>query len=142
LAAELGEDGTCYNGGTPGSASATSISTHRTVLVKVKLFGFDKAKTAIPRGSGCGSGGYFDAIALHAAGITNVVASLGTALRPSTAGVALYRNRRWYLVTLTQLEHKQLKGDREIASLSVSCEFSTYQRQRVRMNTMPHQNTI
>ncbi len=45
------------------------------------LFAFDKAKTAISRADqAVVVEGYFDAIALHAAGITNVVASLGTAL--------------------------------------------------------------
>jgi DNA primase len=45
------------------------------------LFAFDKAKTAISQlDQAVVVEGYFDAIALHAAGITNVVASLGTAL--------------------------------------------------------------
>jgi DNA primase len=45
------------------------------------LFALDKAKSAISE-LDCGVvvEGYFDAISLHAAGITNVVASLGTAL--------------------------------------------------------------
>lgn len=45
------------------------------------LFAFDKAKTAISK-EDCAIvvEGYFDAISLHAAGIANVVASLGTAL--------------------------------------------------------------
>ncbi|MDI9639257.1 DNA primase [Oscillatoria amoena NRMC-F 0135] len=45
------------------------------------LFGLDKAKDAISKQDRVVVvEGYFDAIALHAAGITNVVASLGTAL--------------------------------------------------------------
>lgn len=45
------------------------------------LFGLDKAKTAISKeDKAIVVEGYFDAIALHAAGITNAVASLGTAL--------------------------------------------------------------
>jgi DNA primase len=45
------------------------------------LFALDKAKSAISQEDmGVVVEGYFDAIALHAAGITNVVASLGTAL--------------------------------------------------------------
>jgi len=45
------------------------------------LFALDKAKTAISQlDSAVVVEGYFDAIALHAAGITNVAASLGTAL--------------------------------------------------------------
>jgi DNA primase len=45
------------------------------------LFGLDKAKTAISSlDKAVVVEGYFDAIALHAAGISNVVASLGTAL--------------------------------------------------------------
>lgn len=45
------------------------------------LFALDKAKTAISQlDRAVVVEGYFDAIALHAAGITNVVASLGTAL--------------------------------------------------------------
>jgi DNA primase len=45
------------------------------------LFALDKAKSAISQlNSAVVVEGYFDAIALHAAGITNVVASLGTAL--------------------------------------------------------------
>ena len=45
------------------------------------LFAFDKAKSAISQlDQAVVVEGYFDAIALHAAGITNVVASLGTAL--------------------------------------------------------------
>ncbi len=44
------------------------------------LFAFDKAMSAISRADqAVVVEGYFDAIALHAAGITNVVASLGTA---------------------------------------------------------------
>lgn len=50
------------------------------------LFALDKAKSAISKGDrAVVVEGYFDAIALHAAGIENVVASLGTAL--STAQV-------------------------------------------------------
>lgn len=45
------------------------------------LFALDKAKTAIAKqDQAVVVEGYFDAIALHAAGITNAVASLGTAL--------------------------------------------------------------
>jgi DNA primase len=45
------------------------------------LFALDKARAAIAKqDSAVVVEGYFDAIALHAAGITNVVASLGTAL--------------------------------------------------------------
>lgn len=45
------------------------------------LFALDKAKTAISKqDKAIVVEGYFDAIALHASGITNVVASLGTAL--------------------------------------------------------------
>lgn len=45
------------------------------------LFAFDKAKDAIGKqDQAIVVEGYFDAIALHAAGITNAVASLGTAL--------------------------------------------------------------
>lgn len=45
------------------------------------LFALDKAKTAISKeDKAVVVEGYFDAIALHAAGISNVVASLGTAL--------------------------------------------------------------
>jgi len=45
------------------------------------LFALDKAKDAIAKQDrGIVVEGYFDAIALHAAGITNAVASLGTAL--------------------------------------------------------------
>lgn len=45
------------------------------------LFALDKAKSGISQEDmGVVVEGYFDAIALHAAGITNVVASLGTAL--------------------------------------------------------------
>ncbi|MGB8701169.1 MAG: DNA primase, partial [Thermosynechococcaceae cyanobacterium] len=45
------------------------------------LFGLDKAKAAIAKQDrAIIVEGYFDAIALHAAGITNVVASMGTAL--------------------------------------------------------------
>jgi DNA primase len=45
------------------------------------LFGLDKAKTAISKeDKAIVVEGYFDTIALHAAGITNAVASLGTAL--------------------------------------------------------------
>ncbi|NJS13143.1 MAG: DNA primase [Microcoleus sp. CSU_2_2] len=45
------------------------------------LFGLDKAKTAISKeDKAVVVEGYFDAIALHAAGIANAVASLGTAL--------------------------------------------------------------
>lgn len=45
------------------------------------LFALDKAKSAISQlDSAVVVEGYFDAIALHAAGITNVAASLGTAL--------------------------------------------------------------
>ncbi|MCL1469053.1 DNA primase [Argonema antarcticum] len=45
------------------------------------LFALDKAKDAIAKlDRGIVVEGYFDAIALHAAGITNAVASLGTAL--------------------------------------------------------------
>lgn len=45
------------------------------------LFGLDKAKTAIAKQDGAiVVEGYFDVIALHAVGITNVVAALGTAL--------------------------------------------------------------
>jgi DNA primase len=45
------------------------------------LFALDKAKNAIAKlDQGIVVEGYFDAIALHAAGITNAVASLGTAL--------------------------------------------------------------
>ncbi|PPS43367.1 DNA primase [Chroococcidiopsis sp. TS-821] len=45
------------------------------------LFALDKAKSAIARADrAIVVEGYFDAIALHAAGITNAVASLGTAL--------------------------------------------------------------
>ncbi len=45
------------------------------------LFALDKAKSAIGKADqAVVVEGYFDAIALHAAGITNVVASLGTAL--------------------------------------------------------------
>ena len=45
------------------------------------LFALDKAKNAISKADqAVVVEGYFDAIALHAAGITNVVASLGTAL--------------------------------------------------------------
>jgi len=45
------------------------------------LFGLDKARTAIAK-QDCAVvvEGYFDVIALHAAGVTNIVASLGTAL--------------------------------------------------------------
>jgi len=84
------------NGKTPQrSASATKVSqlTGNRRFSKGKLFGFDKARTVISReDQAVVVEGYFDVIALHAAGITNVVASLGTAqLRPSTAGVTLYR---------------------------------------------------
>jgi DNA primase len=45
------------------------------------LYGLDRAKAAIAKQDGAVVvEGYFDVIALHAAGITNVVASLGTAL--------------------------------------------------------------
>jgi DNA primase len=45
------------------------------------LYGLDRAKGAIAKQDGAVVvEGYFDVIALHAAGITNVVASLGTAL--------------------------------------------------------------
>lgn len=45
------------------------------------LFALDKARTAIAKQDrAIVVEGYFDAIALHAAGVTNVVASLGTAL--------------------------------------------------------------
>ena len=45
------------------------------------LFALDKAKTAIAKqDKAVVVEGYFDAIALHASGINNVVASLGTAL--------------------------------------------------------------
>ncbi|MDF5723763.1 MAG: DNA primase [Rhizonema sp. PD37] len=52
------------------------------VFIKGKtLFALDKAKAAISQSdSAVVVEGYFDAIALHAVGITNVVASLGTAL--------------------------------------------------------------
>lgn len=82
----LGEDGTCYNGGDSRNAVQSQPkylnSPETDVFSKGKtLFGFDKAKTAISReDQAVVVEGYFDAIALHAAGITNVVASLGTAL--------------------------------------------------------------
>jgi len=56
------------------------------------LFGFDKARTVISReDQAVVVEGYF-VIALHAAGITNVVASLGTALSlDQVRQVLLYR---------------------------------------------------
>jgi len=45
------EDGTCYNGKTPRSASATKVSQltgNRRFSKGKTLFGFDKARTVIP----------------------------------------------------------------------------------------------
>ena len=54
------------------------------------LFALDKAKTGISQMDGAVVvEGYFDAIALHAAGINNVVASLGTAFSAEQARLVL-----------------------------------------------------
>ncbi len=72
-----------FGGRTLGAEQPKYLNSPETeVFLKGKtLFALDKAKNAI---SQCDQvvvvEGYFDAIALHAAGITNVVASLGTAL--------------------------------------------------------------
>jgi len=73
--------GTCWGRPATQCLSNQSISTHRKqFLVGKTLFGFDKARTVISReDQAVVVEGYFDVIALHAAGITNVVASLGTA---------------------------------------------------------------
>ncbi len=59
------------------------------------LFALDQAKNAIAKqDQGIVVEGYFDAIALHAAGITNAVASLGTALSLAQVRQLLRRRRR------------------------------------------------
>ncbi len=76
------------------------------------LFAFDKAKTAISReDQAVVVEGYFDAIALHAAGIPNVVASLGTAL-------SLDQVRQ--LLRYTESKHLVLNFDADAAGTKAS----------------------
>jgi DNA primase len=72
-----------FGGRTLGSEQPKYLNSPETeVFLKGKtLFALDKAKNGISReDKAIVVEGYFDAIALHAVGITNVVASLGTAL--------------------------------------------------------------
>jgi DNA primase len=82
----LGDDDTCFNGGNPRNAVSQQpkyLNSPETELFQKgkTLFALDKAKAGISQlDQAVVVEGYFDAIALHAAGINNVVASLGTAL--------------------------------------------------------------
>ncbi|MEC4813094.1 MAG: DNA primase [Scytonema sp. PMC 1069.18] len=72
-----------FGGRTLGDEQPKYLNSPETeVFIKGKtLFALDKAKAAISKeDKAVVVEGYFDTIALHAAGITNVVASLGTAL--------------------------------------------------------------
>ncbi len=72
-----------FGGRTLGSEQPKYLNSPETeVFIKGKtLFALDKAKATISQqDQAVVVEGYFDAIALHAAGISNVVASLGTAL--------------------------------------------------------------
>jgi len=97
------------------------------------LFGFDKARTVISQAVVVE--GYFDVIALHAAGI--VVASLGTALSLDQVRQVLRYTESKQLVPLTlmQLGHKQLKGHREIAELAYRGEVAQNSQPTETMNT-------
>ncbi|MBW4563751.1 MAG: DNA primase [Mojavia pulchra JT2-VF2] len=82
----LTDDDTCFNGGNPRNAVSQQpkyLNSPETELFSKgrTLFALDQAKAGISQlDQAVVVEGYFDAIALHAAGITNVVASLGTAL--------------------------------------------------------------
>jgi len=99
------------------SASATKVSqlTETDVLVKVNCLA---DKQSFPAKIRLYVVGYFDVIALHAAGITNVVAFLTWhRSRLPSAGVAIPNRNSWYLtLTLMQLGHKQLKAIGEMTS--------------------------
>jgi DNA primase len=76
------------------------------------LFALDKAKTAIGQADqAVVVEGYFDAIALHAAGITNVVASLGTAL-------SLHQVRQ--LLRYTESKQIVLNFDADVAGIKAA----------------------
>ena len=84
----IGFGGRSLDGGEPKYLNSPETE----VFEKGKhLFGLDKASTAIRKDDrAVVVEGYFDVIALHAAGITNAVAALGTALSspPSSAAAA------------------------------------------------------
>lgn len=76
------------------------------------LFALDKAKTAIGKADqAVVVEGYFDAIALHGAGITNVVASLGTALS---------LNQVRQLLRYTQSKQIILNFDADVAGIKAA----------------------
>lgn len=76
------------------------------------LFALDKAKTAIGQADqAVVVEGYFDAIALHAAGITNAVASLGTAL-------SLHQVRQ--LLRYTESKQIVLNFDADVAGIKAA----------------------
>ncbi|MDZ7962373.1 MAG: DNA primase [Aulosira sp. DedQUE10] len=82
----LTDDDTCFNGGNPRNAVSQQpkyLNSPETELFSKgkTLFALDQAKSGISHiDQAVVVEGYFDAIALHAAGINNAVASLGTAL--------------------------------------------------------------
>ncbi|MEH2083735.1 MAG: DNA primase [Nostoc sp.] len=82
----LTDDDTCFNGGNPRNAVSQQpkyLNSPETELFSKgkTLFALDQAKGGISQlDQAVVVEGYFDAIALHAAGINNAVASLGTAL--------------------------------------------------------------
>jgi len=82
----LTDDDTCFNGGNPHNAVSQQpkyLNSPETELFSKgkTLFALDQAKGGISQvDQAVVVEGYFDAIALHAAGINNAVASLGTSL--------------------------------------------------------------
>ncbi|MBW4614899.1 MAG: DNA primase [Desmonostoc vinosum HA7617-LM4] len=82
----LTNDDTCYNSGNPRNTVSQQpkyLNSPETELFSKgkTLFALDQAKTGISQlDQAVVVEGYFDAIALHAVGINNAVASLGTAL--------------------------------------------------------------
>jgi len=150
----LGETALATTGRLPQRSASTTkyLSPHRkqTFFSKGKtLFGFDKARTVISReDQAVVVEGYFDAIALHAAGITNVVASLGTALSlDQVRQVLRYTESKQLVLNFdadaagTQAAERAIGEIPELAYQGRSqLEFSTYQKAKMRMNTcIPHQ---